>query len=134
VKFVFIFPLSVLFFLISAFLFDSAVLAADPAQDQPPSEYFLICRNEKTVRTLRVEKTQQRCNSVYTKNGQDQTIGSALKTYVCIEVVNKVKETLENAGWKCKQVKEGLVSHLKETEAQAIPAGSAPSAEAKQKR
>lgn len=76
-------------------------------------EYSVICRLQKRVRTLRVEKINDgTCRTVYTKAGQDQNIGNAQFSASCQDILNKVREVLEKADWKCREVKESRVSNL----------------------
>lgn len=74
-----------------------------------------MCRKDKTVRTLRVEKkTNGRCYAFYTKAGVDQGIGNAMKQDICLDLVNQVKATLEKAEWQCKVVTGSTTSSLNE--------------------
>lgn len=74
-----------------------------------------LCRINKEVRTLRIEKGDGKCKTSYTKFGKDQVIGEAQNMSSCEEVLKKVQDTLEAAGWKCREMKESTVSHLSET-------------------
>lgn len=84
-----------------------------PAMAQDLEGRYTLCRIKKEVRTLRVEKlTDGKCKTSYTKFGKDQTIGEAQSLNSCEDVLKKVQETLEKAGWKCRDVKEASVSNL----------------------
>jgi hypothetical protein len=74
------------------------------------NHYFYICKNQKVVRTLRMDKKSANCQAIYTKDGVDKVIGSAQKTFSCVEVLDGVKKTLTDAGWKCKEVKGEQIS------------------------
>jgi len=85
------------------------------SDEKATSEYFILCKNLKIVRSLRVEATPQKCTAIYTKLGQDRSIGTSQRGVVnCRSFVNQVRDTLVNAGWKCKEMKSGQVSHLNE--------------------
>lgn len=72
---------------------------------------LVLCKHNKTVRTLRIEtSTDQRCKAVYTKQGVDQTIGSSQNHNSCEEYVAGVRKTLEDAKWNCREVKEARTS------------------------
>ncbi len=89
--------------------------APNPEEAKPAAEYFIICKNLKVVRTLRVEVTPEKCTAIYTKLGQDRSIGSSQRgTSMCRGFVDQVRDTIAKAGWKCKEMKSGQVSHLNE--------------------
>ncbi len=75
------------------------------------TELSVMCRLSKQVRTLRVEKLRNgTCQTVYTKAGRDQNIGNAMNRESCTDILQKVREVLESADWKCREVKESRVS------------------------
>lgn len=75
------------------------------------TELSVMCRLSKQVRTLRVEKLRNgSCRTVYTKAGKDQNIGNAMNRESCSDILQKVREVLESADWKCREVKESRVS------------------------
>ncbi|MFM6930530.1 MAG: hypothetical protein ACKOX6_18855 [Bdellovibrio sp.] len=74
-------------------------------------ESLVLCKHNKMVRTLRVEvESDQKCRAIYTKQGVDQTIGSAQYLNSCVEIVAGVRKTLEEAKWNCRDVKESRIS------------------------
>ncbi|MGE5087030.1 MAG: hypothetical protein ACM3MG_12065 [Bacillota bacterium] len=74
-------------------------------------ESLVLCKHNKMVRTLRVEMgSDQKCRAIYTKQGVDQTIGSAQYLNSCVEIVAGVRKTLEEAKWNCRDVKEARIS------------------------
>lgn len=76
-------------------------------------EAFVLCKNEKTVRTLRIEEAEDsRCKAFYTKQGVDQVIGSSQSKEACEEFVNSVRKNLEEAKWSCRDIKESRVSDV----------------------
>lgn len=74
----------------------------------------IICKNEKSVRTIRTDKTAQGCRAVYTKQGIDQVVGSSVRANACDGIVEKIRKNLETSVWKCRNVKEAVVSNLSE--------------------
>lgn len=77
------------------------------------TEASVICRLKKEVRTLRVEKGDDgKCRAIYTKSGRDQNIGLASNESSCTEILDKVRINLEEAAWKCREVKDSRVSNL----------------------
>lgn len=76
-------------------------------------EALVLCKHNKSVRTLRIETlSDQRCKAVYTKSGVDQTIGSSQNHNSCEEFVAGVRKTLEDAKWNCREVKEARTSMI----------------------
>lgn len=74
---------------------------------------LVLCKNNKNVRTLRVEVGQdQICRAIYTKQGVDETIGSGQNHDSCIEFVGNVRKNLEDAKWNCREVKEARTSNV----------------------
>lgn len=72
----------------------------------------VICKNQKIVRTIRVEKGPGKCSTLYTKNGQDQVIASGINATSCKKFMSDVQENLTKAGWKCRETKAAVVSEL----------------------
>ncbi len=66
-----------------------------------------MCKNAKTVRTLRVEQksNDNNCVAFYTKSGVDREVVRAQSVSKCLQVVDNIKGNLEKADWKCKDVK-----------------------------
>ncbi|MBO9666937.1 MAG: hypothetical protein J7501_09005 [Bdellovibrio sp.] len=76
-------------------------------------EALVLCKHNKNVRTLRIEMgSDQKCKAIYTKQGIDQTIGSAQYLNSCTEIVAGVRKTLEEAKWSCRDVKEARTSSV----------------------
>lgn len=76
-------------------------------------ESLVLCKHNKTVRTLRVEVGEdQKCKAIYTKQGVDEIIGSGQFLNSCAEVIAGVRKNLEEAKWNCREVKEARSSSL----------------------
>ena len=75
----------------------------------------IVCKNEKTVRTLRTDKSSEGgCRAIYTKFGVDQIVGASLKPSGCEIILDGIRKTLESNVWKCKESKAATVSDLSE--------------------
>lgn len=97
------------FFILPLFLLVTSVVFANEVQKT------LMCKNMKTVRTLRIEKIAGgKCQTVYTKAGVDQIIGSGFNPNSCEKFLDDVKQTLIDAKWNCREFKESTVSTLGE--------------------
>ncbi|MFN8846710.1 MAG: hypothetical protein ACK5V3_06565 [Bdellovibrionales bacterium] len=100
---------SVLFF-VTYFFIGTALSAQDTS-----SELSVMCRLSKQVRTLRIEKLKNgTCRTIYTKYGQDQSIGNAQNPQSCTEILQKVRGILEAADWQCRDIKEARLSNIVE--------------------
>ncbi|MNL45527.1 hypothetical protein D3C87_1681820 [compost metagenome] len=74
---------------------------------------LVLCKINKTVRTLRIEKgDDSRCRAIYTKQGIDSVIGSGLNFDSCEGFVASVRKNLEEAKWNCREVKEARSSSV----------------------
>ena len=75
----------------------------------------IICKNEKSVRTLRTDKTSTGCRAIYTKQGVDQVVGASVRdSNACDSIIDGIRKTLEGSVWKCRDVKEAVISNLSE--------------------
>lgn len=75
----------------------------------------IICKNDKSVRTLRIDKSNDgSCRAIYTKQGVDQVVGSSMRENGCESILEGIRKTLEGSIWKCRGVKEAVVSNLSE--------------------
>lgn len=75
----------------------------------------IICKNEKSVRTLRTEKTTTGCRAIYTKQGVDQVVGASVRdSNSCEGIIEGIRKTLEGSVWKCRDVKDSVISNLSE--------------------
>jgi hypothetical protein len=75
---------------------------------------YTMCRSQKNVRTIRVVKKPDVCETVYTKNGVDKVVSSGRNPNSCVNVFNNIKGNLETAGWKCKDISSASVSDVKD--------------------
>lgn len=88
----------------------SAVTGTD-ADSEGKDATYLICKNRSVVRTLRVSKKQNGgCMATYTKDGVDQVVGQSWAVERCSKVIGNIRENLEKANWKCKDISEARVS------------------------
>ena len=79
----------------------------DTAQTKPN---YIMCRNNNVVRTIRIEKKGRSCRTTYTKDGVDSTVGKSGSMALCQDVFDKIKDNLEKALWKCKDITQARVS------------------------
>jgi len=89
----------VLSFITATFCFSSA------RADIKDRAYF-ICKNQKQVRTLRVQPAAdgKSCEVVYTKEGVSKVEGSGQYFEGCMKVLGNIRTNLEKGWFKCKDV------------------------------
>jgi len=75
---------------------------------------FIMCRSQKIVRTIRIEKVSDGCETVYTKAGVDRVVGSGRHQESCESVLNNIRRNLEDAHWNCREVDSAAISDLSE--------------------
>ncbi len=75
-----------------------------------PDSNYIMCKNGKAVRTIRIEKKGNTCRALYTKEGVDQVVGKSEATETCQKVAQRIKVNLESGDWKCKDISQARVS------------------------
>ena len=96
--------------LVATFIFMTVSLTSAHADD----ESYSLCKFQKEVRTLRIQKETGKCLTIYNKNGKDQSVGEAQYESSCESILGRVRANLENAGWKCKAVQNSGTAELSE--------------------
>ena len=76
------------------------------------AETVVLCKFDKTVRTLRIHKASDKCETVYTKQGVDQVIGSGQNPDSCRDILANVRKNLEEAKWSCREIQNSQVHDL----------------------
>jgi hypothetical protein len=73
---------------------------------------FVLCKNQKTVRTIRVtpDAKQDNCTITYSKNGEDETVGSNRSLNSCKSILAKIRDNLENSNWNCRDVSKATLT------------------------
>jgi hypothetical protein len=76
---------------------------------------MVLCKKEKEVRTIRVEK-DLRDNvgwvTTYSKGGVDKINGECLNPVSCDDVLLRVQKSIEGVGWKCKEVHSAGIERI----------------------
>jgi hypothetical protein len=78
------------------------------------SNKMVICKNQKTVRTVRiwVDPATQFCVTSYSKMGVEKEVGRAQTMASCEKVMSNIKTNLISASWQCKDIEGvGLTSN-----------------------
>lgn len=72
---------------------------------------YVMCKSQKTVRTIRVTSSNEVCQTVYTKAGVDRIVSSGKSRQSCIGVMKNIRDNLEDAAWRCKDISSANVSN-----------------------
>ena len=89
------------------------LLILGPIANADLGDMFVLCKNNKNVRTLRIElSSDNKCTAYYTKGGVDSNIGNSSSPGGCEDFVVRVRKKLEEASWKCREVKEARTSNV----------------------
>ena len=75
---------------------------------------YVICRNDKVVRTIRVDTSGEKCKAIYSKDGKEDIVAKSGTAEKCFEVANQIRTNLEKSVWKCKDVEADRVSFTHE--------------------
>lgn len=74
---------------------------------------MVMCRSQKTVRTIRVTGGGDGCQTVYTKAGVDRVVGNAKSKQSCLDVMRNIRGNLEGAAWRCREVSAATYTDVK---------------------
>lgn len=88
-----------------------------------PKEIYVLCqkkqKGENWIRIIRTkilkekkQKTDKKCQTIYTKKGQDKIVGSGKYYETCDQFLKNIKKNLENVNWTCKEKKEIQIWNL----------------------
>jgi hypothetical protein len=71
---------------------------------------YVMCKSGSAVRTIRVQKKNNSCRTLYTKEGVDATVSKSVNPTVCGDVAGRIKVNLESSNWKCKDISNARLS------------------------
>lgn len=75
---------------------------------------FVLCKSNKTVRTIRVMPDAQNCKVTYSKSGVDEVVGSNRSMDACKSFVSNIRSNLESSKWNCREVSKATVTVSRE--------------------
>lgn len=83
------------------------------AEEVVETDIFYLCKRNKNTRWLRAYKLENgKCNTIYSKEGYLQIIGSAVYFSSCEGVLHSVQKNLEEGGFKCTPISKYSVLEL----------------------
>jgi hypothetical protein len=90
---------------------ETAVSQAVESEKKPDRDNssYVICKNKKEVRTIRVEIQGPVCKALYSKMGKDELVAEGTQKH-CYGVVDNIRTNLEKNYWKCKDISPERVS------------------------
>ena len=89
-----------------------AASVAGASVDQKTSS-FVLCKNKKDVRTIRVLPDMQkadRCTITYSKGGVEEVVGSNRSMTTCQSIAKNIQFNLETSKWSCRNVESAQVT------------------------
>lgn len=93
-------------------------LSSPLVQAEEDNFRYVMCRNKQIVRTIRAEwhKSTDSCNTLYTKNGKDRSVGTGRFFDSCVKFLENVQGNLEKAGWKCRDISKASITPVENKE------------------
>jgi hypothetical protein len=89
---------------------DKPASKTEETSSEKPGTYYL-CKLNNVVRTVRLVTDKNGvCEATYTKEGVDKVVGKSGTPDRCLKVISNIKENLEKASWKCKDISQARVS------------------------
>lgn len=88
----------------------SSITYADVEQKETAA--FVLCKNKKDVRTIRVLKGSQKaenCMTTYSKGQVEEVVGQNRSLSGCRSILKSIQSNLENAQWSCRSVEMARV-------------------------
>lgn len=89
----------------------ATVSTAAIADDEIANKVYLICKNKKEVRTMRVQVGGDGlCRAYYAKVGVEKSVGSGRNVESCVGFVNGIKTNLEKSDWNCRDISDTKIT------------------------
>ena len=108
------------FLLVSSLVIGLVSMEARAVEDKKTST-FVLCKNQKTVRTLRIydgDKKDEQCQVTYSKGATEQVVGSNRSVTTCKSILKNIQQNLEASKWSCRNVKSAKVTSSSEASVQ----------------
>ena len=77
---------------------------------------FVLCKNQKSVRTIRVVPDEKGCTTTYTKSGADEVVEQNRSADSCKNRLKVIQEHLEASQWACRSVDKAEVTYSGEVQ------------------
>lgn len=76
------------------------------AETDQKAAAFVLCKNKKDVRTIRVtsDSKSANCTTTYSKGGVDEVVGMNRSVDACRSILDSVRSNLENSNYNCRNV------------------------------
>jgi hypothetical protein len=78
---------------------------------------FVLCKNQKAVRTIRIMPEGRGCTTTYSKAGVDEVVAENRFLANCRESLKTIQEHLEASRWACRSVDKAEVTYSAEASA-----------------
>jgi hypothetical protein len=77
---------------------------------------FVLCKNQKSVRTIRVmpDSDQSNCTITYGKNGVEEIVGANRSLKTCKSILQSIRYNLQSSSWNCREISSATVTSSSE--------------------
>lgn len=99
---------NMIFSLLGVAVFFAPPVFAVLKTQKPPAMW--MCKLNNNVRTIRIERNTDLCETVYTKDGADTTVATAKYLNTCTSVLANIKQNLEGANWVCRDISDSRIT------------------------
>lgn len=95
-----------------SFMFVASMASIAAAGTDQKAMAFVLCKNQKDVRTIRVlPENKDNCTVTYSKGGVEEVVGSNRSMQTCKSILKSVRENLESSKqWNCRSVETASVT------------------------
>lgn len=84
------------------------------ASVQEKASQFVMCKNQKAVRTIRITPDESGCKTTYSKGGVDEVIEDNSKVAKCRERLKALQDSLQASRWTCKSAQKAEITFSNE--------------------
>ena len=96
--------------LITIFIFGFSV-SSFAEETEISNRAYIICKNRKEVRTMRVEiQKDNLCHAYYGKMGVEKSVGSGRNHDSCLGFISSIRTNLEKSDWKCRDISSSKIT------------------------
>lgn len=90
------------------------------ASVQEKASQFVMCKNQKAVRTIRVTPDDTGCRTTYSKGGVDEVVEDNSQIAKCRDRLKALQQSLEASRWNCKSAQKAEITFSSEVAGSTI--------------
>lgn len=80
------------------------------ASVQQKASQFVMCKNQRAVRTIRITPDETGCKTTYSKGGVDEVVEDNSKISKCRDRLKALQESLQASRWNCKSAQKAEIT------------------------